>query len=59
MLLQTQLFHDEITLRRYSERTREAYLYAITKLTEHYHQSVETITDTQLSDYFRYLNLER
>ncbi|GGQ11094.1 tyrosine-type recombinase/integrase [Shewanella litoralis] len=59
MLVQTQLFHEEITLRHYSERTRKAYLYAITKLVEHYHQSVETITDTQLSDYFRYLNLER
>ncbi|MGI2176339.1 phage integrase N-terminal SAM-like domain-containing protein, partial [Shewanella ulleungensis] len=59
MLVHTQLFHDEITLRHYSERTRKSYLYAITKLAEHYNQSIDTITEPQLSDYFRYLNLER
>jgi integrase/recombinase XerD len=41
MLVQTQLFHDEISLRRYSERTRKAYLYAIIKLAQHYNQPVD------------------
>jgi integrase/recombinase XerD len=59
MLVHTQLFHDEITLRRYSERTRKSYLYAINQLVKHYNQPIDTVSDIQLSAYFRYLNLDK
>jgi len=59
MLVQTQLFHDEITLRRYSERTRKSYLYAINQLVKHYNQPIDTVSDIQLRAYFRYLNLDK
>lgn len=54
-----QQFHDEISLRGYSARTRNAYLYAITQLQQYANQPLDNITDEQLTAYFRYLNLER
>jgi integrase/recombinase XerD len=59
MLVQTQLFHDEISLRHYSDRTRQSYLYAINQLAKYYHQPIDSVSDLQLSDYFRYLNLDK
>lgn len=54
-----QQFNEEITLRGYSERTRNAYLYAINQLYRYVNQSLDSITDAQLDAYFRVLNLER
>jgi integrase/recombinase XerD len=54
-----QQFHEEISLRGYSGRTRSAYLYAITQLQKYANQPLDNISDDQLSAYFRYLNLER
>ncbi|MCF2949659.1 site-specific integrase [Paraglaciecola aquimarina] len=51
--------HDEITLRGYSPRTRETYVYAIEKLAKYYDQAISTLTDQQLEQYFRYLTLEK
>lgn len=52
-------FNEEITLRGYSERTRQAYRYVINQLVEYFGQPLDTISDKQLAAYFRYLNLEK
>jgi len=54
-----QQFNEEITLRGYSERTRKTYHYAIDQVYRHFGQPLDTISDKQLADYFRYLNLEK
>ncbi|WP_076543277.1 site-specific integrase [Shewanella sp. UCD-KL21] len=63
MSVQTQLFHDEISLRRYSERTRNSYLYAINQLENYLEQqgeaAIDSVSDGQLTAYFRYLNLDK
>nr|WP_254053118.1 phage integrase N-terminal SAM-like domain-containing protein [Shewanella sp. WE21] len=43
-----QQFHDEISLRGYSARTRSAYLRAITQLQHYVNQPLDSITDEQL-----------
>jgi len=54
-----QQFNEEITLRGYSERTRNSYRYAINQLYKYFRQPLDTISDKQLEAYFRYLNLEK
>jgi len=54
-----QALIDECKIRRYSNRTRDSYLYAVEQLAKYYHQSPETINDEQLEQYFRWLCLER
>ncbi|WP_186295405.1 phage integrase N-terminal SAM-like domain-containing protein, partial [Shewanella xiamenensis] len=44
-----QQFHDEISLRGYSARTRSAYLRAITQLQHYANQPLDNITDEQLT----------
>jgi integrase/recombinase XerD len=40
-----QQFHEEISLRGYSARTRSAYLYAITQLQKYANQPLDNISD--------------
>lgn len=54
-----QALHEEITLRGYSPRTRESYVYAIEQLASYFDQPVSTLTDGQLEQYFRYLALDK
>lgn len=52
-------FNEEITLRGYSERTRKTYRSTINQVQQYFGQPLDTLSDKQLADYFRYLNLER
>ncbi|WP_232011559.1 phage integrase N-terminal SAM-like domain-containing protein [Moritella yayanosii] len=54
-----QQFNEEITLRGYSERTRNSYRYVINQLYKYFGQPFDTISDKQLEMYFRYFNLEK
>jgi len=45
--------------RGFSERTHEAYLYAVTELARYYRRSPSQLGVAQLQDFFRYLALER
>lgn len=54
-----QALHQEITLRGYSERTRESYVYAIEQLSNYAEQPISRLTDEDLQRYFRYLSLEK
>ena len=54
-----QALHNEITLRGYSERTRESYVYAVERLAKYVDQPISTLTDKQLEQYFRYLALNK
>ena len=52
-------FHQEITLRGYSERTRESYICAIERLSRYVQQPLNNLADEQLQNYFRYLSLTK
>ena len=54
-----QAFHQEITLRGYSKRTRESYIYAIEGLSRFVQQPLHRLSDSQLQDYFRHLSLNK
>lgn len=47
-------FIEDLQLHGYSERTIEAYVYAVRKLSEHFHLSPAKITEEQLRQYFLY-----
>lgn len=49
----------EMQLRRLSERTQEAYLYAVYRLAKHYKRPPDRITDREVQDYLLYLMNER
>lgn len=54
-----QAFHQEVTLRGFSQRTRESYLCAIEGLARYVQQPLHRLTDSQLQDYFRHLSLNK
>jgi len=54
-----QAFHLEITLRGYSERTRQSYIYAIEGLANYVQQPLSRLEDKQLQGYFRHLSLDK
>lgn len=54
-----QVFHQEITIRGYSERTRESYIHAIEGLSRFVKQPLHRLSDSQLQDYFRHLSLNK
>ena len=54
-----QRFDDDLELAGYSERTREAYLRSVRQLANHYGQSPDTLTETQVRDYFIHLKTTR
>lgn len=59
MTLLRQQMIDAMTVRGYSPRTHETYLYAVTALAKHYHRSPEQLCINELKDYFVYLAKER
>jgi integrase/recombinase XerD len=50
---------DAMTVRGFSPRTHESYLYAVTQLSTYYHRSPDRITIDELRDWFLYLVKER
>lgn len=50
---------DAMTVRGFSPRTHESYLYAVTQLATYYHRSPDQITIDELRDWFLYLVKER
>lgn len=51
--------HQEITVRGYSERTRQSYIYAIEQLAGYVEQPLSRLTDEHLQRYFRHLSTEK
>lgn len=49
----------EMQLRRLSERTQEAYLWAVRRLAKHYMRPPDQISDREVQDYVLYLMNER
>lgn len=54
-----QALIDACRVRGLSIRTQETYLYAVSQLHRYFKQSVANLTDGQLTQYFRYLSLEK
>lgn len=54
-----QAFHQEITLRGYSERTRESYLSAIEGLSRFTNRSLCRLSNVDLQQYLRHLSLDK
>ncbi len=50
---------DDLKLAGYSERTQEAYVASVRKLSEHYGRSPDLIVEEELRRYFLYLKDER
>jgi len=50
---------DAMTVRGFSARTHQSYLYAVTDLARYYKRSPESITLEEVQDYFVYLVKER
>lgn len=50
---------EDLQLAGLSERTQEAYVRSVRKLTQHYGQSPQTLSEQQLRDYFLFLKNER
>jgi site-specific recombinase XerD len=50
---------DAMILRGFAARTQETYLYAVTHLAKHFHQSPDTISDADIQAFFLYLSKER
>ncbi len=50
---------DDLKLAGYSERTQEAYVASVRKLSEHYSRSPDLIDEEELRRYFLYLKDER
>lgn len=50
---------DAMTVRGFSPRTHESYLYAVTQLATYYHRSPDRITIDELREWFLYLVKER
>jgi integrase/recombinase XerD len=46
---------QDLQLRSMSESTQESYLYAVRKISEHYHKAPDQITEEELREYFLYL----
>lgn len=46
---------DELTLRGYSPRTHESYLYAISKIAAYYHRSPDTLTVDEMQKWLLHL----
>lgn len=51
--------NEEITLRGYSDRTRQSYEYAVSQLAKFTGEPLNQVTEGQLEDYFRYLSLNK
>jgi len=47
---------EEIALRGYSDKTREAYVYAVRCVAEHYGRSPDRLSDEELRSYLLYLH---
>ena len=43
-------------MRGYSEKTRDAYVYAVRSLAEYYHRSPDLLSDEELRSYLLYLH---
>jgi len=50
---------QDLQIRRYSPRTQEAYLYAVTGLAKHYNESPDKINEGDVHRYLIYLTQER
>ncbi len=50
---------DELTLRGYSPRTHESYLYAVTKIATYYNRSPDTLTVDEMQKWLLHLINER
>lgn len=49
---------EEIALRGYSDKTKEAYVHAVACVAEHYHRSPDQLSDEELRAYLLHLHLE-
>jgi hypothetical protein len=54
-----QRFLQDLELAGLAERTCEAYVRAVRQLARHFHQSPDTLSETQVRDYFSHLKNER
>ena len=54
-----QKFERHLILHRLSPKTNEAYMHAVTSLANHYRQSPDKLTDTQIQDYLEYIIADR
>jgi len=52
-------FVDYMTLKRFSQHTKNSYLLAVKGLTKYHMQSPDTLTNDQVQEYFRYLLEDR
>lgn len=50
---------DQMTLRGFSPRTHESYLWAVTGLARYYKKSPDQLTGEQIRQYLLYLERER
>jgi len=50
---------DAMILRGFAARTQKSYLYAVTQLAKHYHQSPDVISDDDILAFFLYLAKEK
>ncbi len=50
---------DELTLRGYSPKTFDSYLYALTKVAKHYNRSPNTLTVDEIQNWILYLINDR
>lgn len=50
---------DELTLRGYSPKTLDSYLYALTKVAKHYNRSPDTLTVDEIQNWILYLINDR
>ncbi len=50
---------DAMVLRGFAARTQKSYLYAVTQLAKHYHQSPDVISDDDILAFFLYLAKEK
>ena len=50
---------DAMILRGFAARTQQSYLYAVTQLVKHYHQSPDKISDDDILAFFLYLAKEK
>ncbi len=52
-------FENPLILRRYSPKTRAAYINAVKSLAEYYRRSPDLLSDDQVQDYLLYLLKEK
>ena len=56
--LRTQ-FINFMTMKRFSEHTKDSYVSSVKRLAKHFNQSPDTLTNDQVQEYFRHLLEDR